>query len=139
MSLYYIFYRLKIDVHATNAGDGMNTFRVSVLDSISTATVYSVNHFQYTPLSSPDALFGHTENENDSPKEYHVLDSDPSIFVEIRNDFVPEERECFTLQIFPPDAFTCNEDNKNANDYFCLHTVCIEDDDTKGLLLLLCI
>ena len=135
----YFFYRLKIDVHATNTGDGMNTFRVSVLDSISTATVHSVNNLQYTPLSSPDAVFGYTENENDSPKEYHVLDYDSSIFVEIRDDFVPEERECFTLQIFPPDASTCNEDEENANDFFCLHTVCIEDDDIKGLLLLLCI
>ena len=60
-SVYHFFYRLKIDVHATNVGDGMNKFRVGVLDSISTATVHSANNLQHTPLSSSDAVFGYTE------------------------------------------------------------------------------
>ena len=53
----------------------------------------------------------------------------------IRNDFVPEDRECFSLRIFPVDVagrreqFECNEDGIGADNYFCEHTICIEDDD----------
>ena len=55
----------------------------------------------------------------------------------IRNDFIPEEIECYTIRIFPVDVagrhelFTCNEDNAGADSYFCVHTICIEDDDGK--------
>ena len=49
----------------------------------------------------------------------------------IRDDFLPEEEECFDLSIFPVSPqeminFVCNV----AGDAFlCIHTICIEDDD----------
>ena len=55
----------------------------------------------------------------------------------IRNDFNPEGIECYTLRIFPVgvpgrrELFTCNEfeDGVGADNCFCEHTICIEDDD----------
>ena len=57
--------------------------------------------------------------------------------VAIRNDFIPEEKECFTIRIIQVDVpgrkelFTCKEDNAGADSYFCDHTICIEDDDGR--------
>ena len=53
----------------------------------------------------------------------------------VRNDFVPEDQECYTLRILSPDIvilrdiFDCKEDNTNPVNFFCLHTVCIDNDD----------
>ena len=55
----------------------------------------------------------------------------------IRNDFIPEEKKCFTIGIFPVDIpgrrelFTCNEDSAGTDSYYFEHTICIEDDDGK--------
>ena len=53
----------------------------------------------------------------------------------INHDFRIEPEECFTLQINfyeTPGAreplVTCNADDSSTN-FFCAHTVCIEDDD----------
>ena len=119
---------LNIRVHAMNFSKLMGEFEVRVLENRSTATVYGrVN--QASPLSNIDAIFG-----TDETQESHDLSLGRDfIGVIIVNDFIPEEMECFTLQITPPDTLTCNQDEDNATDYFCLHTVCIEDDDTNGL------
>ena len=60
----------------------------------------------------------------------------PPLLVAIRNDFIPEEEECFTIRIFPDDHphgyrdfFMCNGDSAGADSYFCQHTICITDDD----------
>ena len=56
----------------------------------------------------------------------------PAIRVIIRDDILPEEEECFDLSIFPvnPDVeianFVCNT---AGNEFVCVHTICIEDDD----------
>ena len=55
----------------------------------------------------------------------------------IRNDLRPENEECFTIHILPVDVpgrrelFACNEDVSGADNYFCEHTICIEDDDGR--------
>ena len=53
----------------------------------------------------------------------------------IINDFRPEDRECFSLRLVVMDAgpgvrrnFRCNEDGA-GDGFFCLHTICIIDDD----------
>ena len=51
----------------------------------------------------------------------------------IIDDFRLENEECFTLRVVMDTHiqemnFMCNEFN-NPVDFFCLHTVCIEDDD----------
>ena len=55
--------------------------------------------------------------------------------VTIRDDFVPEPYECFSMAIDADDVigrrelFMCNEDGTGATSFFCDHTVCIIDDD----------
>ena len=50
----------------------------------------------------------------------------------IINDFRAEDRECFSLRVVVLDIgrrnFRCNEDGA-GNAFFCLHTICIIDDD----------
>ena len=53
----------------------------------------------------------------------------------IINDFRAEDRECFSLRVVVMDAgpavrrnFRCNEDGA-GDEFFCLHTICIIDDD----------
>ena len=92
-----------------------------------------------------DALFGVRFAEG-FLEERHILRNGTSQLISpltafIRKDFQIEEKECFTVQILPLDigfgsgqneevqSFVCNEDEVNAVDNFCLHTICIEDDD----------
>ena len=55
----------------------------------------------------------------------------------VRQDFRSESLECFTLKISGLDVpgfreiSACNDDHLRPTDYFCRHTVCIEDDDGK--------
>ena len=55
----------------------------------------------------------------------------------IRNDFLSEAEECYSLRIFPiaipglREVFMCNDDDTNPTNYFCTHTICIQDDDGK--------
>ena len=53
----------------------------------------------------------------------------------IINDFRAEDRECYSLRVVVIDAgpgvhrnFRCNEDGA-GDGFFCLHTICIIDDD----------
>ena len=56
----------------------------------------------------------------------------------IRNDFVPEDEECYSIQISPIDIlglrelFMCEFVDTSSippMSFFCEHTICIEDDD----------
>ena len=55
--------------------------------------------------------------------------------VNVRNDFRAEDTECFTIRIQAldeeglRDIFECNDDTSGEDSFFCLHTLCIEDDD----------
>ena len=55
--------------------------------------------------------------------------------VEVRNDSIFEPEECYTIAIINSghvqhcESFTCNTDEDNKTDFFCLHTLCIEEDD----------
>ena len=54
----------------------------------------------------------------------------------IRNDFVVEDEECYSIQISPIDIpglrelFMCNYSD-GLRTFFCNHTLCIKDDDGK--------
>ena len=81
-----------------------------------------------------DALFGSRDNAGDPLQEIHLLNAGqnqiPSLRVSIRNDFAIEEEECFTISVsnVGPAPFACN-DAATATNYFCSHTICIEDND----------
>ena len=87
-----------------------------------------------------DALFGARQNPpDDSIVEIRILspgdNAIPSLTTYIQNDILPEDRECYTISIITTDVegvrelFTCNEDESNPTDFFCDHTICIDDDD----------
>ena len=55
----------------------------------------------------------------------------PALQAFIRDDILPEDEECFDLSIFPVNPqemkiFMCN---MAGDDFTCIHTICIEDDD----------
>ena len=89
--------------------------------------------FQSTTLEF-DALFGY----GDPPEVEQVLFAGSQQLQEtsfIINEFLAEDRECFSLRVVVLDAgpgvrtnFRCNEDGA-GDAFFCLHTICILDDD----------
>ena len=99
-----------------------------------TATVVS---FAYL-TSDYDARF--SSEEIDPLKiHYNLLPLESTVrplSIEIRNDFIAEDQECFTIGISPSfsegarDLFRCNPDT--ASNFFCKHTICINDDDGKS-------
>ena len=85
-----------------------------------------------------DALFGTFNETVDDFQEIHLLSNgslSTSFIVKIINDFTPEPVECFTINIVSPDVagdrdiYECYDDHDNMNMFFCLHKICIEDDD----------
>ena len=123
---------------------GVNSSRISELDYVvqfhvletGNATVEAFN-VQFQPRF--DALFGTTEAANNPIEDSRVLWAGTQELSEIVtiivNDFAPEDPiECYEIRIFSLDImthilFTCNEDEADPVDFFCIHTICIKDDD----------
>ena len=130
-------FQLQINVSSLRSAERVHPMVFRILESRTNATVETL-----TPSSIIyDATFGNRDNPDD-PIEFS-WDLNPGertvsqLLTAIRNDFIPEERKCFTIGIFPVDIpgrrelFTCNEDIAGADSYFCEHTICIEDDDGR--------
>ena len=107
------------------------------------ATVVSFASFSATKF---DARFG--GEEGDPIEEMDFLDPGVDTVrprrTEIINDFIPEDEECFTIQISPIDIpglrelFMCDFVDMSTTpptNYFCEHTICIKDDDGKIIWL----
>ena len=87
---------------------------------------------------SYDALFGGSYDPEDPLVDARLISPGETalrseVIVNIRNDFVIEEEECFTIGIFNEELsysvpFTCNDED-DATNFFCVQTICIEDDD----------
>ena len=103
------------------------------------ATVVSFASFFATDF---DARFGGMEG--DPIEEMDFLDPGENMVTsrrtQIINDFIPEDEECFTIQISPIDIpglrelFMCDFVDMSTTpptNYSCEHTICIEDDDGK--------
>ena len=126
----YDFNRLTIDVATERTSERIHTIIFRHLESASTAIVQS-NVIQRDPLF--DAIFGN--EDNDPLEERFPLppgESDiPSLVTSVRNDFCAEDEECYSIGIFTTvvtgarEIFTCN------NKFFCLHTICITNDDGR--------
>ena len=129
-------FQLEINVTSARPSEREHPMVSRLQESISNATVETLL------ASSPvfDATFGLRENPDDPIETTRDLDPgsrtvQPLLLTAIRNDLIPEDTECFTIRIFHVDVpgrrelFTCNEDGVGADDYFCEHTICIEDDD----------
>ena len=128
-------YLLGIDMATLRVSEMEHVIIIRHNEQLSTAVVESfvgVNDFS-------DALFGARGDSRD-PLEL-VFNLDPGqatlrrVSASIVEDFRIEPEECFTLQLYfyeTPGAraplVTCNAGNSSTN-FFCEHTVCIEDDD----------
>ena len=130
------FNMLTIDVATERTSERFHTIVFRHLESASTAIVQS-NVIQRDPFF--DAIFGNEDNDPLQerilllPGDIHI----PSRVTEVLNDFRPENDECYTIGIFPADIigarelFTCNADDDMADNFFCLHTICITNDDGR--------
>ena len=132
-----------IPVNAARAAEKDVELLFRVVETVSNATIDSI----IIDIDSGfDALFG-IRTPGDFLEDIRILFMgttelvDPPLTARIRKDFVIEELECFTIEILPVEigpgsgqddqlqSFICNEDEVDAVDHFCLHTICIEDDD----------
>ena len=116
-----------------------------------------VHRMVYRVLSTGSATvvpFGSSEQLNvdvrfgsvaDPIKEFDTLNVGETnispLVVVILNDFVPEDNECFSIQISPEDVsgsrelFLCDYiDDISHRNFSCEHTVCIEDDDGEFII-----
>ena len=135
-------------VSESQAPEGMDRFpiRINITSEIKSELHYEVplrhvdnigeatlEGLQPTTLEF-DALFG----AGDPLEETQILFAGGQrlqITTFIINDFRSEDRECFSLRVFVTDTpgnlrenFRCNEDGA-GDGFFCLHTICIIDDD----------
>ena len=134
--LGFDFNMLTIDVETERISERNHTIVFRHLESLSTAIVQS-NVIQRNPLF--DAIFGNEDNdpiEERFPLEPGESDIESRV-TEVLNDFRPEGDECYTIGIFTTDEmgarelFTCNDDDNMADNFFCLHTICITNDDGR--------
>ena len=126
-------YYLTLLIHST--GSERRDYPVLIRVSTSNSTV-EANNIQFD--TSYDALFGSRTNTYDPIEETIIIEAgemEHELITFIRNDFLPEGLECFTLLLSGKDTpgyrdiSVCNDDSTNSTDYFCQHTICIEDDD----------
>ena len=134
-------------VSESQAPEGMDRFpiRINITSEIESELDYEVplrhvdnvgdatlEGLQPTTLEF-DALFG----AGDPLEEIQILFAGGQrlqITTFIINDFRAEDRECFSLRVVVTDTpggrrnFMCNEDG-DGDAFFCLHTICILDDD----------
>ena len=133
-------FQLEINVTSVRTAEVEHPMVFRLQKSVTNATIDT--HIASSPVF--DATFGHRQNLNDSIEEFRELKPgfltvQPPLLANIRNDFYPEDKECFTIRIFPVDVpgrrelFMCNEDVVGADNYFCEHTICIENDDSESL------
>ena len=125
-----------IAVRISSSGSERRDFPVRIRVTSPLSASVEATNVQFD--SDFDVLFG-TRLKRDDPITYNlniekgVFSSEITAFV--RQDFVPEPQECFTLIISGLDSSgyrdisSCNDDSTDSTDYFCQHTICIQDDD----------
>ena len=131
-------FQLQIEVNSVRTAERRHRMEFRLLEGSTNATVESL-----ISLSNIfDARFGQRENPDDLleetrdlPPGERTLPNNQMLVTTIRNDFMSEDLECYTIRIIPVDEpgrrelFTCYEDIDMADNYFCEHTICIEDND----------
>ena len=130
---------LQIDVATLRVSEREHRMLYRVLSS-GTATVVS---FEFRDNLDFDARFGDIQADP-IEQEDQLLPGEDSIRplqTAIRNDFVPEDEECYAIQISPIDIpglrelFMCDFVDTSSIppiSFFCEHTICIEDVDGKN-------
>lgn len=99
----------------------------------STATVVPLDVMRFT---NEDARFGtgdFLEQMVSLPPGENLI---TPLITDIKNDYVPEVVECFSIRIFPikipglRESFRCD----STLGFFCKHTICIEENDGKKFM-----
>ena len=135
-------FELAYPVAALRISESDHSMMFRLLEGSSTATVITKEESEDPDLlHNSDALFGKKREDNGPievslhlPLGSKTLLQNLSTF--IRDDINPEDNECYSVQIFAVDVpgvrqlFTCNSE-ADATDYFCVHEICIIDDDGK--------
>ena len=122
---------INVDVHSARSSELNYEVQFRHVESDSTANVENI---LFPPHGRFDALFGSQSDPLEDSLILRTGNVDLTLQTRILNDFVPEGLECYTLQILSPDVdqerdnFVCNNED-DSTDYFCLHTICIIDDD----------
>lgn len=102
------------------------------------AMVTVSSQLQDYSASEYDAIF-HSEGFGHNPYdylEYYILQPNqntiPSLMSFVINDIRSELQECYTIRIsgffYYEYTIVCNS-SEDATEYFCYHTICIDDDD----------
>ena len=129
---------LYIDVATLRVSERVHRMLYRVLSS-GTADVVSFSSFDNLDY---DARFGGVQADP-IEEEDHLLpgrNTTGPLPTAIRNDFLVEAKECYSIRIIPivipglREVFMCNEDDTNLTNNFCMHTICIEDDDGKFII-----
>ena len=134
---------LPIEVATVRTAEREHPMIFRVQEASSSAIVEPITGAVVDPLY--DATFGTRDTIRDPIEVFFVLealqDTISPLTTFIRNDRRPEdEKECFTIRIFPVDVprrrelFTCNEDDSGADNYFCQTEICIVDDDGRFIM-----
>ena len=102
----------------------------------------SVGDIQQKDILDYDALFGEFNHSTGNLQVTSRMFSGSTfpnspLTVTIINDFTPEPQECFTMGIgivIPDivrsrDVYKCFNEEEDVDTFFCLHEICIEDDD----------
>ena len=130
-------FQLQIDV-ATRVSERERRMLYRVLSS-STATVVS---FEFRDNLDYDARFGVDQAYSIGQEDVLLpgRNSTGPLRTAIRDDFVPEDEECYSIQISLihyagwHELFCCDFVDTSSTppmNFFCEHTICIEDDDGK--------
>ena len=126
---------INVDVFITSLRRSEIAYPVGVRSVIEGQPIIEPVGFIVNPMF--DGEFGNREENTINNllfMEVLIVDTTtlPAIRVTIRDDNLPEDEECFDLSIFPvnpPEGvenFMCNT---AGDDFVCVHTICIEDDD----------
>ena len=131
---------ITVDVGSMNVSDinYIVSFEAPASNMGRTANVGDNQALYYT--FDHDALFGTFNATTGDLEDLRLLPSGSTILsnpliLTIVNDFNPEPEECFTIDIASPDVagdrniYECFDDDDNMDSFFCLHEICIVDDD----------
>ena len=129
---------LQIDVSTLRESERLHRMLYRVLSS-GTATVVSLD---FRDNLDYDARFGTVQADPIVQRDQllPLRDFITPLPTAIRNDFIPEDEECYSIQISPIDIpglrelFMCDFADTSVippRSFFCEHTICIEDDDSK--------
>ncbi|CAI8047960.1 hypothetical protein GBAR_LOCUS26512 [Geodia barretti] len=96
---------LQINVASARTAEREHPMEFRLQEASTNATIET--HIPSSPVF--DATFGLRENSDDPIEEHRNLEPglltvQPPLLTAIRNDFIPENKECYTIRIFPVDV-----------------------------------